>query len=102
MPKVAVFIEKRGVDDAIGTFSVHGMTGTISGILPGIFAAGYIAQPGLAPINRAGQIGGVLVCALLLGFVPGYLASLALKKTGLLRVLPEIGGLGVAAYPESE
>ena len=109
MPKVAIFIERKGIDDAVGAFAVHGMTGTISGILPGIFAAGYIAQDGQAPINLGGQIGGVLICALLLGFIPGYAVSWLLKKAKLLRVPEEvevqgldITELGVHAYPEKE
>lgn len=107
MPKVALFIEKKGVDDVVGAVSVHGVTGIISGILPGIFAAGYIAQDGQAPINLLGQITGTLICAIGLGFVPGYLLSLVLGKMGLLRVSPEveregldISDLGVRAYPE--
>lgn len=109
MPKVAIFIERKGVDDAVGAFAVHGMTGTISGILPGIFAAGYIAQDGQPAINLGGQIGGVLISALVLGFIPGYGVSWLLKKANLLRVPEEvevegldITELGVHAYPEKE
>jgi Amt family ammonium transporter len=108
MPKVAAFIEKMGIDDVVGAVSVHGVTGIISGILPGIFAAGYIAQKGQAPINLLGQIAGVAISAILLGFIPGYLASLALKKFNLLRVAPEVelegldlAEMGVRAYPET-
>lgn len=107
MPKVALFIERCGIDDVVGAVSVHGITGTISGILPGIFAAGYIAQPGEAPISLAGQIGGVLIVAIFLGFIPGYVSSWILKKLNMLRVeddIEEIGlditDLGVVAYPE--
>ena len=107
MPKTAAFVERRGIDDSVGAFAVHGVTGTISGILPGIFAAGYIAQPGQAPINIFGQIGGVAICAIGLGFIPGYVASWILNKLGLLRVPPEVEvtgldlrELGVEAYPE--
>jgi ammonium transporter, Amt family len=107
MPKTAIFIERRGVDDAVGAFAVHGVTGTISGILPGIFATGYIAQEGQHAINFFGQLGGVVICALLLGFLPGYLLSKLLKKLDLLRVpeIVEVEGLdlhqlGVTAYPE--
>ncbi len=109
MPKVAIFIERRGIDDAVGAFAVHGFTGTIGGILPGIFAAGYIAQTGQAPINILGQIGGVVISALLLGFIPGYLISKLLSVLGLLRVSAEeevegldISDLGVHAYPEKD
>ena len=45
MPKVALFIERRGVDDAVGAVSVHGVTGIISGILPGIFAPATSRSP---------------------------------------------------------
>ena len=107
MPKVARFVETRGIDDAVGAFAVHGVTGTISGILPGIFAAGYIAQDGQAPINLAGQIGGTAITAIILGFIPGYLISLLLKKLNMLRVEDEVEvrgldvtELGVDAYPE--
>jgi Amt family ammonium transporter len=108
MPKVALFIERRGVDDAVGAVAVHGVTGTISGILPGIFAAGYIAQAGQPPINLFGQVGGVAITAIFLGFIPGYVASWLLKRFKLLRVPPEveiqgldIPELGVRAYPEA-
>ncbi|MGE4482786.1 ammonium transporter [Acidocella sp.] len=108
MPKTATFIEKTlRIDDSVGAFAVHGVSGTISGILPGIFAVGYIAQPGQAPINLMGQIGGTVICAILLGFIPGYASSWLLKKFNLLRVPPEvetagldIKELGVHAYPE--
>lgn len=107
MPKTALFIERRGVDDAVGAVAVHGVTGVISGILPGIFAAGYIAQPGQAPINIGGQIGGTLLCAIVLGFIPGYVVSWILKKLKLLRVSEEVETkgldlteLGIEAYPE--
>lgn len=108
MPKVALFIERIGIDDAVGAFAVHGMTGTISGILPGIFAVGYIAQPGQGAINLMGQVCGTAICAILLGFIPGYVVSLILKIFGLLRVDAEteakgldISDLGVEAYPEA-
>ena len=107
MPKTTLLLEKFGIDDAVGAFPVHGVTGTISGILPGIFAVGYIAQPGQAAVNLAGQIGGVLICGIGLGFIPGYLFSLLLKKFNLLRVSPETEQLGLdlselaaEAYPE--
>jgi len=107
MPKTAMLLERRGIDDAVGAFAVHGMTGTISGILPGIFATGYIAQEGQGAISFFGQLGGVAICALLLGFLPGFLLSKLLKKLGLLRVSEqvEVEGLdlhqlGVSAYPE--
>ncbi|XSG83008.1 MAG: ammonium transporter [Methyloligella sp. ZOD6] len=107
MPKCVMWIEKMGIDDVVGAVSVHGITGMIGGILPGIFAAGYIQQTGQAPINFFGQLGGTFIGAILLGFVPGYLVSLLLKSLGLLRVSTEyeeegldLKELGVNAYPE--
>jgi ammonium transporter, Amt family len=107
MPKVALFIERRGIDDVVGAVAVHGVTGTISGILPGIFAAGYVAGVGQAPISLAGQVGGVAITAIFLGFLPGYGASWLLKKFDLLRVDDireekglDVTDLGVVAYPE--
>ncbi|HEY5791753.1 MAG TPA: hypothetical protein VIS74_00550, partial [Chthoniobacterales bacterium] len=38
MPKVALFIEKIGIDDAVGAFAVHGFCGIIGALLPGILA----------------------------------------------------------------
>jgi ammonium transporter, Amt family len=107
MPKTTLLLEKFGIDDAVGAFPVHGITGTISGILPGIFALGYISQPGQAPINFFGQLGGVLICGIGLGFIPGYAFSWLLKKFNLLRVSAEVeergldlSELGIEAYPE--
>lgn len=107
MPKVARFVERQGVDDVVGAVSVHGVTGIIGGILPGIFAAGYIAQAGQAPISLAGQIGGTAIVAIFLGFLPGYGASWLLKRFGLLRVEDfreerglDVTDIGVVAYPE--
>lgn len=107
MPKVALFIEKLGIDDAVGAVSVHGVTGVISGILPGILAAGYVAQDGQAPINLLGQVSGTLIVALGLGFLPGYIITWVMNKLGILRVTAEeeeagldISDLGVRAYPE--
>jgi Amt family ammonium transporter len=91
----------------VGAFPVHGLTGTISGILPGIFAAGFITQPGHAPINIFGQIGGVVIYGIFLGFIPGRLFSLLLKKFNLLHVSAEteeagldLSELGGEACPE--
>jgi ammonia channel protein AmtB len=83
------------------------VTGVISGILPGIFAIGYIAQEGQAPINLLGQVSGTLICAIGLGLIPGYIISWLLNVFGLLRVTKEeeemgldLADLGVRAYPE--
>ena len=102
------FLEKRGIDDAVGAVTVHGTVGLFGLIMLGVWAHGYPALQGEgAPtISLLGQCVGAVVF-FLLGFVPGYLVSLLLKACGLLRVseAAEINGLDITkvpniAYPE--
>ena len=105
----ATFLERFGIDDAVGAVTVHGTVGIMGVMAVGIFAAGYPAaqgDPGVATTSFVGQLVGSGVM-ILLGFVPGYVVSLILKKVGLLRVSEqaEIYGLDitkvpVSAYPE--
>ncbi|MGF1480133.1 MAG: ammonium transporter [Cyanophyceae cyanobacterium] len=107
MPKVAIALEKSGIDDAVGAFAVHGFCGLIGAILPGFFAYGYPQAEGVPVINPIGQIVPALICAVILGFIPGYVTSFVLKKMGLLRVSRaeeleglDLADLGVEGYPE--
>ncbi|HEY5793048.1 MAG TPA: hypothetical protein VIS74_07105, partial [Chthoniobacterales bacterium] len=59
------------------------------------------------PISFMGQLIPVLIC-IPLGFIPGYVVSLILKKLKMLRVSAEvetdgldISEIGIDAYPES-
>ena len=107
VPMVAVKLEKMGIDDAVGAFPVHGIGGLIGVVACGIFAAGYPnVGEGYPPVSLIGQIVGAITMALL-GFIPGYVASLILKMFGLLRVPDHIQEIGldvvkvpVEAYPE--
>lgn len=83
----ATWLERRGIDDAVGAVTVHGTIGLYGVILLGVFASGYPALQGEgAPtISLFGQIGGAVVF-FLLGFVPGYVVSFILKAMGMLRV----------------
>ncbi len=108
MPFVATFIEKRGIDDAVGAVTVHGFLGAWGLLAVGIAAQGYPAMFGEDVVTTSffGQIIGLVVMGAL-GFVPGYLISLLLKVTGQLRVpeSSEIIGLDkvkvpASAYPE--
>ncbi len=62
----------------------------------GIFASGSpaLASEGASMIALYGQVVGALVMAVL-GFVPGYLVSPALKKMGLLRAPREAEMMGL-------
>lgn len=106
-PLVHKFLVKRQIDDAVGAFAVHGFGGFAGIVISGIFLAGYpnMAE-GVPPVNFLGQAGGAVVLALL-GFIPGYLISLAMKQAGFLRVPAhaEERGLDLTevpaeAYPE--
>jgi len=101
------FIEKLGIDDAVGAVTIHGTLGIWGVMSAGIFLGGYPAlSDSSAHISFVGQLVGAVVM-FLLGFVPGYVISLILKVMGLLRVseAAEIAGLDPTkvpsqAYPE--
>lgn len=105
-PLVDKFItNKFKLDDPVGAFAVHGISGMIGLIALGIFAAGYPNVNG-PEISFMGQLSSALVMAAL-GFIPGYVISLVMAKIGMLRVPPkaEIAGLDLVevplkAYPE--
>lgn len=106
-PLVHKLLAKRGIDDAVGAFAVHGFGGFAGIVISGIFIAGYPnVMEGAPPVNFLGQAGGAIVLAAL-GFFPGYLISLLMKKMGVLRVPAhaEERGLDLVevpaqAYPE--
>ena len=106
VPISAKWLEKMGIDDAVGAFPVHGIGGLIGVLGVGIFASGYPNVDGFPPITLWGQVVGAVVMALL-GFIPGYVASLILKSLGVLRVPDEVQMRGldvtkvpIRAYPE--
>ncbi|MBD5770900.1 ammonium transporter [Marinomonas colpomeniae] len=102
----AKFLEKMGVDDAVGAVGVHGITGFLAVILVGVFAGGTPNVGGNPDITLYGQTLCAIVIAVL-GFVPGYLVSLLLKKLGMLRVPASVEDLGldeveILAHPYPE
>jgi ammonia channel protein AmtB len=106
VPITAKWLEKMGIDDAVGAFPVHGIGGLIGVVGCGVFASGYPNVDGYPPITLWGQLVGAGVMALL-GFIPGYVASLILKSLGILRVPDEVQMRGldvtkvpIRAYPE--
>lgn len=108
MPVAARIVERLRIDDAVGAVGLHGVLGLWGVIAVGIFASGYpaLASEGAPTITLYGQVIGAAVMALL-GFVPGYLVSLIIKRLGLLRVPHDAELLGLdkvkvpaVAYPE--
>jgi Amt family ammonium transporter len=98
----AAWLERRGIDDAVGAVTVHGTIGLYGVVMLGVFASGYPALQGegVATINLFGQIVGAVVF-FLLGFVPGYVVSYILKGLGMLRVPEgaEIAGMDTVKVP---
>ncbi len=98
----ANWLEKRGIDDAVGAVTVHGTIGLYGLIVLGVFASGFPALQGegVATISLIGQIVGAVVF-FLLGFVPGWITAFILKKLGMLRVpeAAEVAGLDPVKVP---
>jgi ammonia channel protein AmtB len=97
---------KMRVDDAVGAVAVHGVAGFLGMLWVGIFAAGYPTGINNVESSIGGQLMG-MATFLPLGFLSGYVASLILKKLGVLRVpaAVELEGLdlveyGTLIYPE--
>jgi len=107
MPWVGMFIEKIGIDDAVGAFAVHGYCGLLGAMTVGVMATGYVQGEGYPAISFFGQLVGAFVCTVLLGFIPGYGISFVMKKLNILRVPPaeeieglDLGDFGMQGYPE--
>jgi Amt family ammonium transporter len=102
----ANWLEKRGIDDAVGAVTVHGTIGLFGVVMLGVFASGYPALDAFVgdsvrpTVSLSGQIVGAIVFGLV-GFVPGYLCSYILKQMGMLRTpeATEIAGLDPAKVP---
>jgi ammonia channel protein AmtB len=106
VPITAKWLERMGIDDAVGAFPVHGIGGLIGVIGCGVFAAGYPNVEGYPPISLWGQTVGAVVMALL-GFIPGFAVSYVMKMMGVLRVPDDVQIRGldatkvpIRAYPE--
>lgn len=105
-PIVAKWIEKRGIDDAVGAVAVHGYCGILGVVFVGIFISGYPSHAeGIPPITFFGQFQGMLVMVAL-GFIPGYVLAWILKACGVLRASDGVQKVGMdteltlPAYPE--
>jgi len=100
----ADWLERRGIDDAVGAVTIHGTIGVYGCVMLGVFASGYPALLGAAgeapTISLMGQIVSAIVFVAC-GFIPGYVVSLILKNMGMLRVpeAVEKAGLDPAKVP---
>jgi ammonia channel protein AmtB len=92
---------KLRVDDAVGAVAVHGVCGFYGVLLVGIFAGGFPTGANNIESSFGGQLVGMMAF-FPLAFLPGYLASWALKKANLLRVPPEVEleGLDMAEFQQ--
>jgi ammonium transporter, Amt family len=112
----SVYLDRKGIDDPICAFSVHGVAGIIGTISTGFFASPRLVE--LAAVGKAGlfyggglhqlwvQVVGVLGAAIYVGVV-SFIILAILKATIGLRVTEEeeIMGLdlsehGAYGYPE--
>jgi len=94
------WIETRmRVDDAVGAVAVHGVAGFLGMLWVGVFAAGYPTGINNVESSIGGQLMG-MATFLPLGFLSGYVASLVLKRLGVLRVpaAVELAGLDIVEY----
>lgn len=110
LKSIAVWFDKRGIDDAVGAVALHSVIGVYGVIMLGVWGSGCPALQGAAgdvpTISLTGQIVAAVVF-FLLGFVPGYVVSYILKVAGMLRVRPgaELAGMDMVkgpgeSYPE--
>ncbi|WP_339063694.1 ammonium transporter [Tepidibacillus marianensis] len=112
----SIYFERKGIDDPIYAFSIHGISGVIGTVSTGIFASPRLVE--ITKIGKAGlvygggfhqlwvQIVGVLVAAAYVSVVALIILG-TLKATIGLRVTPEqeVSGLDISehgsyGYPE--
>ncbi len=104
IPYLGKLLERFQIDDVVGAVAVHGGCAVYGLVVSGFVLWGYPNVEGAfgtpPDINPLGQIGGTVVMAAL-GFVPGYLISLGLKKMKMLRIPEEVemAGLDLSEVP---
>ncbi len=107
MYKLHYWVERKfKIDDAVGAIAVHGYAGFFGLIAAGFLLWGYPSSPNpdYAAINPIGQFIGALIMFGLLGFIPAFIVSKALKAADLLRIPKEIelAGLDFRAEETAE
>jgi Amt family ammonium transporter len=96
--------EKLKIDDVLGVWPLHGLTGTWGGIAAGIFGQKYLG--GIGGVSFVSQLGGSLV-AIAFAIICSYVVYTALNKTVGIRLDQEDEFNGadlsihkIGAYPE--
>ena len=96
--KLHFWVEKKfRIDDAVGAVAIHGYCGSIGVLLVGFLLWGYPSSPDdtFASITPWGQLAGAVMMFLLLGFVPCYIMTAALRWAGVLRIPREVEFAGL-------
>jgi ammonia channel protein AmtB len=107
-PMAADWLTRRGIDDAVSAWAVHGVGGVWGLVAAGIFASGYPNLGEAPPVTLIGQLTSAAVF-IALGLGSGFVLSWLLKIAGLLRVPDDVQLVGldkvkvpIPAYPEFE
>jgi Amt family ammonium transporter len=100
VPYIGKLLDRFKIDDVVGAVAVHLGAGAYSLIVSGILLNGYPNTGGNPSVSLWGQLVGALLF-LVLGFVPGFAISWALKKAKMLRTPPEVElqGLDLSEVP---
>ncbi|WP_456482293.1 ammonium transporter [Methanopyrus sp.] len=100
------WLERRGIDDVVAAFPVHGVCGAWGGIAAGIFGAKVLG--GVGGVSLAAQVAGVLVC-LAYSAATAFVVYKAIDATVGLRVSEKAERKGLddalfstSPYPEFE
>jgi len=102
------FKSKLGIDDALDTFPVHGVGGTVGAILTGIFATKAVNGAGADGLLHGNpgqvwiQIEAVIVAYLVAGIGTFVILKILQALFGTLRVKPEEEFEGVDIYEHGE
>jgi ammonium transporter, Amt family len=102
------FKSKLGIDDALDTFPVHGVGGTVGAILTGVFATKAVNSAGADGLLHGNpgqvwiQIEAVIVAYLVAGIGTFVILKILQALFGTLRVKPEEEFNGVDIYEHGE
>ena len=106
VPYLGKLLDRFKIDDVVGAVAVHMGAGAYSLIVSGILLNGYPNTGGNPSVSLWGQLVGALLFVVL-GFVPGFAISWALKKAKMLRTPPDAERQGIdlsevpaTPYPE--